>query len=144
MFYKCVSIEEVLLALRWFGVPFKIALTMTISIQYIPGLLKAYNEIVDAHKLRIPNDMKFKKEVKKERYSPLRKLKSLIPILVATMVYGVKRIPTLAMALELRGLGRKNKRTSFMELGTGKKFVINILVGCMVLFLLLFPVLIYS
>ncbi len=143
LFYKTTEANDVLLAFQWFGLPFRISLTITISLQYIPGLIRAYGEIMDAHRLRVPSMESSKRRNNiLDRFSGKR-LKGMIPVLVALVVYAVKRIPTLAMALEMRGFGRGERRTSLLKLETGKKFLLDSLLGVILSAFLIIPIVVF-
>jgi energy-coupling factor transport system permease protein len=121
---RTLRLEELVLALRCFGVPFPAALAVTVTFRYIPFLAGTWHEVKDAHRLR------------GTRTGPG-------PVLTAVMVKAVKTIPALAMALESRGLGRAGHRTSFVALPPARKFAIHaavVAVVCVsILLLLLLP-----
>jgi energy-coupling factor transporter transmembrane protein EcfT len=63
------------------------------------------------------------------------------------MIQAVKSIPVLAMALETRGIGRKNARSSFWELKKGRAFRLDLLAAALISALLLavviFPIFVF-
>jgi energy-coupling factor transport system permease protein len=103
---RTLRLEELVLALRWFGTPFPAALAVTITFRYIPFLAGTWQGVKDAHRLL------------GVRTGPG-------PVLTAVMVKAVKTIPALAMALESRGLGRAERRTSFVVLPPVRRFVLH-------------------
>jgi energy-coupling factor transport system permease protein len=121
---RTLRLEELVLALRWFGMPFPAALAVTVTFRYIPFLAGTWHEVKDAHLLL------------GVRTGPG-------PVLTAVMVKAVKTIPALAMALESRGLGRKGRRTSFVALPQTRHFALHAAavagVCAAVLLLLLLP-----
>ncbi len=106
LFYLSTEEQETILAFRYFGLPFQIALTITISLRYIPYLTGIYNDIKSAHRLR----------GNYEGGKRIRNRVKIFPILISLMIYAIKRIPTLAMTLEGRGVGRNEKRTAYVHL----------------------------
>ena len=54
-----------------------------------------------------------------------RRLAGAIPVLTSVIVLSVRRIPTLAMALECRGVGRKNRRSTYRSLKSGRSLMID-------------------
>ncbi|MCK5672329.1 MAG: energy-coupling factor transporter transmembrane protein EcfT, partial [Spirochaetales bacterium] len=104
IFFSTTSINYFILTLNWFHLPFKAALVITIALRYIPYMIIIYNNIKDAHKLR-GYDYRQKKLWKK--------LNSIFPTLVSVLIQSIKSIPTLSMALELRGIGLETKRSQF-------------------------------
>ncbi len=129
LFYLSTTQTEAILTLRWFGLPFRFALTITVSLRYIPYLTDVYNDIKSAHKLRgvFPGD-----NVKGSRAK-------VFPILVSLMIYAIKRIPTLAMSLECRGLGRRKRRSSYLELKNFRYALRDLLVVFLFCGIMLFP-----
>lgn len=103
---RSLRLEELVLALRWYGLPYPAALTVTITFRYIPFLAGTWHDARDAARLRGSG------------FGPG-------PVLAAVMVKAVKTIPTLAMALESRGLGRSGTRTSLVALGPKRRFALH-------------------
>lgn len=108
LFFRTTDIETLILTLRWYRVPFSFALVITVAFRYIPYIASLYRSITDAHTLRHPS------------VSRKRRIRSrfhrLFPILVSVMIHSVKSIPSLAMALETRGFGRHERRSSLHSL----------------------------
>ena len=103
---RTLRLEELVLALRWFGAPFPAALAVTVTFRYIPFLAGTWHEVKDAHRLRGTGT-------------------GPGPVLTAVMVKAVKTIPTLAMALESRGFGRREHRTSLVALPPSRRFTLH-------------------
>lgn len=103
---RSLRLEELVLALRWYGLPYPAALTVTITFRYIPFLAGTWHDARDAARLRGSGA-------------------GPGPVLAAVMVKAVKTIPTLAMALESRGLGRSGTRTSLVALGSTRRFALH-------------------
>ncbi len=103
---RSLRLEELVLALRWFGMPFPAALAITITFRYIPFLAGTWHEVKDAQRLRGAGS------------GPGL-------VLTAVMVKAVKTIPALAMALESRGLGRTGHRSSLVALGPAGRFALH-------------------
>ncbi|HAK45076.1 MAG TPA: hypothetical protein DCO79_04040 [Spirochaeta sp.] len=114
LFFSTTETSSFILALRALGLPYPAALTVTISLRYIPDMFSTYSRISDAHKLRtagsIRNNRGFRHRVHR-----------LFPVLISVLIHAVKSIPALAMALDSKGFGRSNPRTSCRRLcGWGK------------------------
>lgn len=103
---RTLRLEELVLALRWFGLPFPAALAVTVTFRYIPFLAGTWREVKDAHRLRGAGT-------------------AAGPVLTAVVIKAVKSIPALAMALEGRGLGRAGPRTSLETLGPTGRFLLH-------------------
>lgn len=110
LLFRTTSMDSFILALRWFGLPYTGALVVTIAFRYIPSLIDTYGNIRDAHALRRPSS------AQNGGWNPFVKLRRVFPSLVSVMIHAIKGIPSLAMALESRGFGRRNQRGAFREL----------------------------
>ncbi|NOY09397.1 MAG: energy-coupling factor transporter transmembrane protein EcfT [Spirochaetes bacterium] len=121
LYFKTTNPESMVLTLRWFGISFNLSLIITISMRYIPYIMGVYRNVVDAHKLRKCCD---ESRVKGFVY----KVKNLSPVLISVLIHSIKKIPVLAMVLEKKGLGRHNKRTSYLELKKLKYIFPDILI----------------
>ena len=110
LFFRTTSIDDFILALQWFGMPYTAALVITIAFRYIPSLISLYGNIQDAHALRRPAAQN------SHGYHPVRRFTHIFPTLVSVMIHSIKGIPNLSMALELRGFGRHERRTSYRTL----------------------------
>ena len=134
LFFRTTTIDDFILTLRWYGLPYSGALIITIAFRYIPSLLQLYHNIEDAHALRRPAP------TGQNRFHPVKKFKHIFPILVSVMIHSIKSIPTLSMALESRGFGRTNPRTSYRSLPRIKKVIHQAGLSIIVLlFLILLP-----
>ncbi|MDC7225609.1 MAG: energy-coupling factor transporter transmembrane component T [Spirochaetales bacterium] len=109
LFFSTTRTESFILALRSLGLPYRAALTVTISLRYIPDMFNTYHRITDAHKLRTAG-------TGRENGGFRHRLGSLFPVLISILIHAVKTIPSLAMALDSKGLGRANPRTSCRKL----------------------------
>jgi len=110
LFFRTTTIDTFILVLRWYGLPYNAALVITIAFRYIPSLINLYKNIQDAHALRRP-------PLQQGRiYNPFRRFTHLFPSLVSVMIHSIKSIPSLSMALEIRGFGRHNQRTTYRPL----------------------------
>ena len=110
LLFRTTPMEDILLGLSWFRLPYLVTLVISIALRYIPHLAGLYGQIKAAHALRCGvND-------KESAGIDWAKVKGLFPILVSLMIQSVKTIPVLTMALELKGIGRDNPRTRLREL----------------------------
>lgn len=134
LFFRTTTIDCFILSLRWFGMPYTAALVITIAFRYIPSLIQLYRNIQDAHALRRPP------QTQKSAFNPRKKVAHLFPSLISVMIHSIKSIPALSMALETRGFGRHNSRTSYMSL-PGLRSLLRQLPGFLIV--LLFLILLY-
>ncbi|UCF98629.1 MAG: energy-coupling factor transporter transmembrane protein EcfT [Spirochaetaceae bacterium] len=112
LFIGTTDPDALILAFRWFRLPFTISLVLSIALEYIPTIRTIYDQVQDAHRLRLAGEADIAKGL-------IKRLIAAIPVLTSVLILSVRRIPTLAMALECRGVGRKNRRSSYRTLKTG-------------------------
>ncbi|GEM_PF-309755 len=158
LFLGTTDQDNLILAFRWFGLPFTLSLILGIALEYIPTILMLYNQVQDAHRLRRAGTEPDSEQApvgapsrtaaagrrsRGESKGLFRRLADAVPVLTSVIVLSVRRIPTLAMALECRGLGRKNRRGSHRSLKSGRSLlrdgtialvVVAALAGSVVLF----------
>lgn len=107
LYFKTTDSDEFIQTLRFFGIPYRMALVISISISYIPLLLDTYHNTEAAHKLRYTENCPLV-----SRWNFIARFRAILPVLASVLIQAVKNIPILAMALEIRGVG-KAKPTVF-------------------------------
>ncbi len=125
-----ISMDDLVLSMRWFGLPYAACLVMIITLRTIPSLAATWHNVRDAHRLRADPLAAGRRR---------RFLETWLPVLTSVLIEAVKGIPVLAMALESRGFGRRNPRTSFAELRRGRALVPDLLVLAGITLVLLCP-----
>ena len=104
------------------------ALVLSLSLRLIPTISETFIEIKDSQRLRMPNPG--------EEEARKKKITSLLPTLTSVLVVSIKGIASTSEALELRGYGRKNKRTSYRSLKSVKKvfphFILSVIVPAII------------
>lgn len=113
--FLTTKMNDFILALQAFKIPYRTCLTISLVFRTIPTIFDAFSQISDSHSLRRSND------------NNKRKLKNIFPTLTSALVVSLKTIPSLAMALEARGYGSANNRTSYQHLSKNKYFFIQTL-----------------
>ncbi len=131
IFFSTTSINYFILALSWFKLPYKAALIVTIALRYIPYMIVIYNNIRDAHKLRGDNYRNRKL---------WKKLNTIFPTLVSVLIQSIKSIPSLSMALELKGIGLETERSQFNCIKSNKIILQIIITSVIVLLLILISI----
>lgn len=125
--------NDIILALRFFRLPYSVALVISMALRLIPTIAGTFQEIRESQKLRLPNPGVEEKG--------RRKLTSIIPTLVSVIVVSMKSISSLSQALELRGYGRENRRSSYKILKSVKKvfphFIISAILPAIIAFALI-------
>jgi len=132
LFLKTTKVEDLTLSLRFFRLPYKAALIISLTFRYLPYAAAIYENTTDAHKMRLTN---YSESVSRWNF-PVR-FKKLLSVLVSVLIQSVKSIPNLAMVLETRGIGKKNKPGKIKKMDGIKKlwrqlilsfFIISIIV----------------
>ena len=109
--FRTLDMNEMVISLRWFGLPYRAALVLTIAFRFIPTLFGVYQNAREAHLLRMS-------EGRRRGF-----FGRTMPVLTSVVIHAVRQIPSLAMALEIRGFGRLSPRTSFRSLPSGRRLV---------------------
>ncbi len=109
-------IESIIMALRYFKIPYSVSLTVSMTLSFIPALIYRYSEIREAIELRM-ND-----EGKKD---------GLMATLVSLIVSAVKMIPESASILEERGFTGKSVE-SYRALGMNACIFTQILLSVII------------
>jgi energy-coupling factor transport system permease protein len=127
---RTITLDQLVLSLRWFGLPYAVCLVIVIALRTIPSVTSTWHNALDAHRLRSDPSRPRGRRKLVERY---------LPVLTSVFIEAVKGIPVLAMALESRGFGRTNPRTEFMVLKSGRPLVKDMAICVGVTVLLLLP-----
>ena len=130
LLFRTTPMEDILLGLAWYRLPYILTLVISVALRYIPHLAGLYSQITAAHALRCGiGDAPRKK-------GPVSRVRHFFPILVSLMIQSVKTIPVLTMALELKGVGRDNPRSRLRMLSVPSRPVGQILLSLTMLVLL--------
>ena len=125
--------EDIVPALSFFHLPYSFALTLSMTLRFIPLLSSVYREVRDSQRLRLPNP----DEKKKNGIHPF----SIIPTLTSVLVVSLKSINTTSQALVMRGYGGTKERTSYRNLKNVKKvfpqFVLSVIVPLVLIIIIL-------
>ncbi|MGA2976027.1 MAG: energy-coupling factor transporter transmembrane component T [Spirochaetia bacterium] len=127
--FRTLDMNDLILALRWFGLPFRVALIIIVSLRFIPSLFVVYKNVQDAHTLRASRG-------KKAGF-----FQRTLPVLTSVVIQAIRSIPSLAMALETRGFGRGGRRTEYRILPMGLGFGLSLAAAVLLTALLFLPLL---
>ena len=103
LFIACTNPSEFAASLASIGVSYRVSL----ALRYIPDVQREYHNISQAQQARgidLTGKDKF-----------FTRLKNSVAILLPLVLSGLNRIETVSNAMELRGFGRKNKRTWYVR-----------------------------
>lgn len=124
LLFATTVMHEVMLALRWYHLPYKASLVVTLAFTYIPFIADSFSQISESHRLREAEDEQKKKVG--------QRLKDLVPTLTSALVVALRSIPNLAMSLEMRGLGRQERRTSYLSLDAYHHVYTHFFLSCII------------
>jgi energy-coupling factor transport system permease protein len=125
--FRSMDMDELILALRWFGVPHRAALVVIIALRFIPSLFIVYRNVQDAHLLR-------RAKGRKQGF-----FARTMPVLTSVFIQAIRGIPSLAMALETRGLGSRVRRSDYRVLPAGRRLALSMATAAAIIALLLAP-----
>jgi len=103
LFLLVTDPSEFASSLNRIGVSYKIAYSVAIALRYIPDVQQDFQNIAFSAQAR-GIDISRKEKLGK-------RLKNVVSILMPLILTSVDRIEKISTAMELRGFGRKNKRT---------------------------------
>lgn len=124
LFVSTTNPSEFAASLNKIGVKYSVAYSVALALRYIPDVQRQYHEISQAQQAR---GIEMSKKA-----SLIDRLKSASAILIPLVLSSVDRIDIISNAMELRGFGKKKKRTWYM----GRNFKVGDIVSMIVCALL--------
>lgn len=103
LFVCTTNPSEFAASLNKIGVSYRVSYSVSLALRYIPDIQREFREISQAQQAR---GVEMSKKV-----SLIQRLKAASAILVPLVLSSMERIETISNAMELRGFGKKNKRT---------------------------------
>ncbi|MBE5962974.1 MAG: energy-coupling factor transporter transmembrane protein EcfT [Lachnospiraceae bacterium] len=125
LFILATNPSEFASSLSKIGVSYKVGYAVSIALRYIPDIQRDYHEISQAQQAR-GIDMS-------KKDSLMTRLKNSAAILFPLVLSSIERIETISNAMELRGFGKKSKRTWIIEKPFMKRDVFGILTAFLIL-----------
>ncbi len=134
-YFRTVPMREVILTLRFYGLPYTAALVISLSFRYIPYIAQLLQNVQDAHSLRCS----VVQEGEKPKRGIFRRFAGIQPVLTSVVIASIKSIPSLAMSLEHRGIGSTVRRSSYTQLRRLREVRHHMFLGAAAMGLLTFP-----
>ena len=103
-----ITPSEVAAGLYSMGLPYKMCSVVSLALRYIPDIGRDYTNIKISMQCRGV-------ELDAKRASLMTRLKQTVLILVPLIISSFDRIGNIANAMDLRGFGKKKKRTYYSE-----------------------------
>lgn len=125
LFISATNPSEFAASLNRIGVSYRIGYAVAIALRYIPDIQRDYHNISQAQQARGV-------ELGKNEKLTAR-LKNSVNILLPLILSSLARIDTISNAMELRGFGKKNKRTWYVQRPFARRDYIALAFGVLVL-----------
>ena len=103
-----ITPSEVAAGLYSLGLPYKLCSVVSLALRYIPDIGRDYTNIKISMQCRGV-------ELDAKRASLMKRMKQTVLILVPLIISSFDRIGNIANAMDLRGFGKKKKRTYYSE-----------------------------
>lgn len=132
LFVTTTNPSEFAASLNKIGVKYSVAYSVALALRYIPDVQRQYHEISQAQQAR---GIEMSKKA-----SLINRLKSASAILIPLVLSSVDRIDIISNAMELRGFGKKKKRSWYMA----KRFKIGDIISIVLCALLVVIVVILN
>jgi energy-coupling factor transport system permease protein len=121
-YFRTTETGDLLATGRWFGLPYGACLVLGVAVRLVPSTAALYLGVLDALSLR-------RASPGGRRQGAGAELRRVVPAVTAVLVHSVRSIPVLSMALETRGVGRRNPRTATVDLGPTRRMVVHLTLG---------------
>ena len=107
LFFMTTSADDLGLALEKIHAPYAIAFTFTTAVRLVPTMAIDAQTVVDAQRSR---------GLELDKGNFMKRIRNYVPILIPLIISAIRRSVELAEALEARGFGATEKRTSIATL----------------------------
>jgi energy-coupling factor transport system permease protein len=107
LFFMTTSADDLGLALEKIHAPYAIAFTFTTAVRLVPTMAVDAQTVVDAQRSR---------GLELDKGNFMKRIRNYVPILIPLIISAIRRSVELAEALEARGFGATEKRTSIATL----------------------------
>ena len=125
IFIACTDPSEFAASLASIGVSYRIGYSVSLALRYIPDIQREYHNISQAQQAR-GIDLSGKDKF-------FTRLKNSVAILLPLILSSLNRIETISNAMELRGFGKKKKRTWYVQRKMERKDYITLFLSVAVL-----------
>lgn len=125
LFILTTNPSEFASSLNRIGVSYRIGYAVSIALRYIPDVQRDYQEISQAQQAR-GIDLS-----RKDNF--FTRMKNSAAILFPLVLSSLHRIDTISNAMELRGFGKKKKRTWIVQRSFEKRDYVVIVLACIIL-----------
>ncbi len=107
-FLSTTSIEEISLGLIKLGIPYSVSFVLSTALRLVPTFIGTGATVIEAQRSR---------GLDLDSGNVWQKAKKHIPLLVPIFLLAIRNTDQLAVALESRGFGSREKRTYYLKIG---------------------------
>lgn len=108
IFLSSTKIEEISLALQKLRIPYRVAFAFSTAIRLVPMIVGTTYIIIQAQKSR---------GLDLDSGNLVTRIKKYIPLLIPVFISVIRGTNVFAMALESKGFGYSNQRSSYLQIG---------------------------
>src|ERR671921_160982 len=112
IFLSTTRNEEVALGLVRLGIPYRFAFAVSTALRLVPTIVATGYTIGQAQRSR---------GLDLESGNILRRIRKYVPLLIPVFVSTIRSTNVFSMALESKGFGAAPQRTSFLQIGMGRR-----------------------
>ena len=127
LFISATNPSEFAASLNSIGISYKVGYSVAIALRYIPDIQREYRDISQAQQAR-GTEMS-------RKTSFINRLKAASTILIPLILSSMERIETISNAMELRGFGKKAKRTWYSSRSFSKADILCMVSAALLLVL---------
>ena len=113
--------SEFAASLNRIGVPYTVAYSVSLTLRYIPDVQRDFEAI---HQSQQARGLELSKKA-----SIIKRIKRTVPLLLPLIFSSLARIDIISRAMELRGFGKKNKRTWYSQKPFKSADIVSILIS---------------
>lgn len=124
IFLSSTKIEEISLGLVKFKLPYRAAFAFSTALRLVPMIVASSYTIIQAQKSR---------GLDLESGSIVARTKKYVPLLIPVFISLIRGTNVFAMALESKGFGYSDIRSTYLQVGYQKADVIVLLVVCVLI-----------
>jgi len=129
VFSLTTSPDEIVLMLYKLRFPFSLVFSLSLSIRFIPTLMRDATNIIDAQRSR---------GLETQKGNLIKRIKNYIPVFIPLLVISINRAMNVAEAMESRCFGAVKRPTSFYDIKFNKLDFIFLFFFFLFIFFLIF------
>lgn len=109
VFIRTTPLEDLAQALYELGIPYDIVLAFTMSLRFIPTIIRDAQSVIDAQRAR---------GLETQKGNPIKRARNYLPVLIPLIVLSIRRAQQVAEAMEARAFGASKRPSSLYQIKT--------------------------